>query len=83
MNTFTVPKKLFNKIPHFLDRVCSTQQNVFPAIAMATIFPGVCVIREASRMLVAKDTAFAAVFSRIINVIPYMHVARNSGLFSM
>jgi hypothetical protein len=83
IDSFSVPKKLFNKIPHFLDKAWSKQQKAFPAIAIAIIFPGVCVICAASRTSVAKATEFPAVFSRIMKVIPYMHVARNTGRFNM
>jgi hypothetical protein len=83
INNFSVPKKLFNKIPHFLDKAWSKQQRVFAPIAMAMIFPGASVTCEASRILVAKDTEFEAVFSRTMKVIPYMHVARNRGRFNM
>jgi hypothetical protein len=83
INSFSVPRKLFNKIPHFLDKAWSKQQKVFAAIAITMIFPGACVTCAASRILVAKDTEFEAVFSRIMKVIPYMHVARNTGRFNM
>jgi len=83
INSFSVPRKLFNKIPHFLDKAWSRQQRVFAAIAMRMIFPGASLTCAASRTLVAKDTEFEAVFSRIIKVIPYMHVARNIGRFNM
>jgi hypothetical protein len=82
-HSFKVPKKLLSRIPHFLDSVCSTQQKVFTARAIPMIFPGVCVMWHASRIFVANETDVPAVFSRMIKVIPYMQVARNTGLFNM
>jgi len=75
------PKTLFSIIPHLLETAWSKQQNVFAVSEIAIIFPGVACAWEASRMFCAKATEFAAVFSRIMKVIPKRHVARNIGLF--
>jgi hypothetical protein len=41
IKNFTVPKTLFTMIPHLREMAWSKQQNVFTAIAIATILPGV------------------------------------------
>ncbi len=81
IKNFTVPKTLFNIMPHFREMAWSKHANVFAASAIAMIFLGVCWVREALRTFCAKDTEFAAVFSRTMKVIPNKDVARNIGFF--
>jgi hypothetical protein len=81
IKNFTVPKTLFSIMPHFRETAWSKHENVFAASAIEMIFPGACSMLQASRMFCAKDTEFAAVFSRIMKVIPNKHVARKTGFF--
>jgi hypothetical protein len=41
IKNFTVPKALLRMIPHLREIVWSKQQNVFTAVAITMIFPGV------------------------------------------
>jgi len=85
MASFSIPKTLLNRTPHFRDMECKRTQNVFAAMAMTAIVPvwsdGFAPVPLI--IAAAKATELVAVLPNMMNEMPNAQVARNRGFFSM
>ncbi len=77
---FSMPRRLFSRIPHSHDDPCKRQENVLTAIAMPAIIAAVGVVPVAWNIAAAKATELLAVFPNTKKEMPNRQVARYRGV---